>query len=55
MTNGAPPAEEVTPLILMVDDEPDLEALIVQKFRGRIRDGWSSRSRSNGSSGHRIC
>src|SRR5258708_14980080 len=39
MTNGSPPADGVTPLILMVDDEPDLETLIVRKFRGQIRDG----------------
>ena len=25
--------------ILVVDDEPDLEALVLQKFRKRIRDG----------------
>ena len=25
--------------ILFVDDEPDLEALILQKFRRQIRDG----------------
>jgi adenylate cyclase len=25
--------------ILVVDDEPDLEALILQKFRHQIRDG----------------
>jgi adenylate cyclase len=25
--------------ILVVDDEPDVEALILQKFRRRIRDG----------------
>jgi adenylate cyclase len=25
--------------ILVVDDEPDVEALILQKFRHRIRDG----------------
>jgi adenylate cyclase len=29
----------VTARILVVDDEPDLEALIVQKFRRQIRDG----------------
>ncbi len=29
-------------LILVVDDEPDLEALVVQKFRRRIATGeWS--------------
>lgn len=27
------------PLILVVDDEPDLEALVMQKFRREIRDG----------------
>ena len=27
------------PTILFVDDEPDLEALILQKFRRQIRDG----------------
>jgi hypothetical protein len=26
-------------LILVVDDEPDLEALILQKFRRETRDG----------------
>jgi CheY-like chemotaxis protein len=25
--------------ILVVDDEPDLEALVLQKFRQKIRDG----------------
>ena len=31
---------ETTPMrILVVDDEPDLEALIRQRFRGRIREG----------------
>jgi adenylate cyclase len=29
----------MTAKILVVDDEPDLEALLVQKFRKRIRDG----------------
>jgi class 3 adenylate cyclase len=29
----------MTPTILFVDDEPDLEALIVQKFRKQIREG----------------
>jgi adenylate cyclase len=29
----------MTPTILFVDDEPDLEALILQKFRKQIRDG----------------
>lgn len=29
----------MTPTILFVDDEPDLEALILQKFRRKIRDG----------------
>src|SRR6266702_3015052 len=29
----------MTPTILFVDDEPDLEALILQKFRRQIRDG----------------
>jgi adenylate cyclase len=29
----------MTPTILVVDDEPDLEALVLQKFRRRIRDG----------------
>jgi adenylate cyclase len=29
----------MTARILVVDDEPDLEALVVQKFRHRIRDG----------------
>ena len=29
----------MTTRILVVDDEPDLEALIQQKFRHQIRDG----------------
>src|SRR6266853_2512336 len=29
----------MTATILFVDDEPDLEALVVQKFRRQIRDG----------------
>jgi adenylate cyclase len=29
----------VTSRILVVDDEPDLEALVTQKFRRQIRDG----------------
>src|SRR3954454_8996833 len=29
----------MTPTILVVDDEPDLEALGLQKFRKQIRDG----------------
>src|ERR1044072_7873121 len=29
----------ITPTILLVDDEPDLEALVLQKFRRQIRDG----------------
>src|SRR4029078_2859296 len=29
----------MTVTILVVDDEPDLEALILQKFRRQIRDG----------------
>jgi class 3 adenylate cyclase len=29
----------MTPTILVVDDEPDLEALVMQKFRRQIRDG----------------
>ena len=29
----------MTPTILVVDDEPDLEALVLQKFRKQIRDG----------------
>lgn len=28
-----------TATILVVDDEPDLEALVLQKFRRQIRDG----------------
>jgi len=28
-----------TPLILVVDDEPDLETLVLQKFRRQIKDG----------------
>ena len=32
----------MTPTILVVDDEPDLEALILQKFRRKIRDGLVS-------------
>jgi hypothetical protein len=29
----------MTATILFVDDEPDLEALVLQKFRKQIRDG----------------
>jgi class 3 adenylate cyclase len=29
----------MTPIILVVDDEPDLEALVLQKFRKQIREG----------------
>ena len=29
----------MTSTILVVDDEPDLEALVLQKFRRQIRDG----------------
>ena len=29
----------MTSTILLVDDEPDLEALVQQKFRRQIRDG----------------
>ena len=29
----------MTALVLVVDDEPDLEALVLQKFRHQIRDG----------------
>ena len=29
----------MTATILLVDDEPDLEALVLQKFRKQIRDG----------------
>src|SRR6187200_2193793 len=29
----------MTATILVVDDEPDLEALVIQKFRRQIRDG----------------
>src|SRR3954462_9885108 len=29
----------MTPTILVLDDEPDLEALVLQKFRRQIRDG----------------
>ena len=29
----------MTATILVVDDEPDLEALVLQKFRKQIRDG----------------
>jgi adenylate cyclase len=29
----------VSAAILLVDDEPDLEALVTQKFRRQIRDG----------------
>jgi adenylate cyclase len=32
----------MTPIILVVDDEPDLEALVLQKFRKQIRDGLVS-------------
>ena len=30
----------MTAQILVVDDEPDLETLIQQKFRHQIRDGY---------------
>jgi adenylate cyclase len=39
MTDAPATVANIPPLILMVDDEPDLEALVVQKFRRRIRDG----------------
>jgi adenylate cyclase len=29
----------MTAHILVVDDEPDIEALVLQKFRHKIRDG----------------
>src|SRR5207237_8585959 len=32
-------ASRMTATILFVDDEPDLEALVLQKFRRQIRDG----------------
>ena len=32
-------AGRMTATILVVDDEPDLEALVLQKFRKQIRDG----------------
>jgi len=32
----------MTACILVVDDEPDLEALVLQKFRRQIRDGAMS-------------
>ena len=32
-------ASRMTATILVVDDEPDLEALVLQKFRRQIRDG----------------
>src|SRR6202789_225807 len=32
-------AGRMTAIILVVDDEPDLEALVLQKFRKQIRDG----------------
>ncbi len=32
----------MTPRILVVDDEPDVEALVLQKFRRQIRDGGVS-------------
>ncbi|MGY8679255.1 adenylate/guanylate cyclase domain-containing protein [Bradyrhizobium sp. UFLA05-153] len=32
----------MTSTILVVDDEPDLEALVLQKFRGQIREGLVS-------------
>src|SRR5215217_1835993 len=32
----------MTATILVVDDEPDLEALVLQKFRRQIRDGTVS-------------
>ena len=38
----------MTATILVVDDEPDLEALVLQKFRGQIRDGsLTSAARTN--------
>src|SRR5229473_883388 len=39
MTDAPATVANIPPLILMVDDEPDLEALVVQKFRRQIRDG----------------
>ncbi len=32
-------AEQPSAVVLVVDDEPDVESLIVQKFRGAIRAG----------------
>ena len=32
----------MTARVLFVDDEPDLEALVTQKFRHQIRDGTVS-------------
>jgi adenylate cyclase len=39
MTGASESVATLAPLILVVDDEPDLEALVVQKFRREIRDG----------------
>jgi len=39
MSDSASEGTVATPLILVVDDEPDLEALVMQKFRREIRDG----------------
>ena len=46
----------MTARILVVDDEPDLEALVMQKFRRQIRDGseatvdrWNPRGLERGS------
>lgn len=39
MTLESSPSSAKPPVVLMVDDEPDLEQLITQKFRRRIRAG----------------
>src|SRR5215472_5474944 len=38
-TPGSRTRHDMTSRILVVDDEPDLEALVLQKFRRQIRDG----------------
>lgn len=39
LTAESPPPTVKPPVVLMVDDEPDLEHLVTQKFRRRIRAG----------------
>lgn len=39
MTTETPAESAAPPVVLMVDDEPDLEQLVLQKFRRRIRAG----------------